>query len=67
MLGQFPGYNTRTFSIAEYCYLEIEKFPDYNTWKLYNLFPGIVTRKLLWKKYYFREYLRKNENIFENI
>jgi len=59
MLGQFPGNNTRTFSISEYCYLEIDKFPGNNTWKLY---PEVAL-----KKFYFREYLGENKNIFENI
>ena len=27
MLGQFPGNNTWIFSISEYCYSEIDKFP----------------------------------------
>ena len=44
----------------------MDKFPGYNTpRKLFNfrvLLPGNYL-----EKYYFREYLRKNENIFKNI
>ena len=49
--SQLSGNNTLKFSISEYCYSEIEKFPGNNTRK----------------KYYFLEYPGENKNIFENI
>ena len=65
MLGHFPGNNTRTFLISEYFYTEIEKFPGYNSRKLFNF--QVLSTGSCFKKYYFCEYLRENKNIFENI
>ena len=63
MLGQFLGNNTRKFSISDDCYSEIEKFPGYNTRKLFNFRVGIVAQsypEVALKKLCFREYLREN-------